>query len=67
MIQHDGIAQVNYECRTCKWFKPYDGTDPRLATAGSCHRYAPSPRVSDDWEWPWVNMKDWCGEYHANV
>jgi len=47
----------NAACGSCSYFEPVDKT---------CHRNAPTPRVNADIEdffWPEVGERDWCGEY----
>ena len=47
-------------CKNCKYFKLiYKADDDGY---GRCRRY-PRTLVDQGWEYPMVNINDWCGEH----
>lgn len=57
------------KCQTCKF---WDETNESL---GTCHRYAPQPRVKEETGnrirvvplWPKTRAEQWCGDWSVRV
>lgn len=54
-------------CSTCRFFK----RQSLQRSTYECHRFPPTMMKRDStmamWEWPTVELSDWCGEYRAHV
>lgn len=56
------------ECGSCKAFIAKAWTKgAHFATAGECHRYAPTPNLNPDVLWPRVMASDSCLEYDEDA
>ena len=67
------------KCKDCKFFHPNEEGIRNPDMAGQCRLYPPrsgdipidmvdrsvnTPTLGNQWRWPWVSEKDWCGQFN---